>query len=199
MTADNENSAGVPIHPSIGQFSGFEPLLDLFHCWQRARGDRLIPTKRDFEGVMLEYPEMLPSLTLVEVTPSNEFQFLYVGADLVERRKQDLTHLALQEAIAEKVTKFTLEWLVAIFEKPCIVVSTTRTELPGGVGAVSINMTAVLSDESDRPRCIVNMSSYDEAFSKTENIEGYLIGSAGIAVTPIDIGLGVPDLPRTIE
>lgn len=199
MTTGNENIAGVPIHPSISQLAGFEPLLDLFHCWERARGNRMIPSKHDFERVMLDFPKMLPSLILVELTASSELQFLYVGNELVERRNQDLTHFNLEEAVAAKLRKFVLDWVAAIFNNPCLVLSTTRTYLPGDVAAASINLTALLSNEEGTPSCFANMSSYDANFSTGEVIDGYQIGSAGIEVIPIDIGLGVPDLPRTMD
>lgn len=172
--------------------------MALMECWEKARGDAMLPTKFDFEGTMLEHPEILPDLTMLEITPNNELRYLFIGSDRVFRINKDQTRETIEGAFAPNVRAFITDWTRAIFERPHVSMWQARTLLPSGAEAGSINLSVALSNEKGTPSCLVAMTIFDEVFRREAEKGGYLIGSAGITVTPIDIGCGVPDLPHKI-
>lgn len=199
MAEDIKTGDGAPLRPSTAAFADYEPLMALCECWEKARGAAMVPSKFDFEGTMLEHPEILPDLTMLELKPVGELRYLFIGSDRVFRINQDQTRETMEDAFAPKVRKFVADWTRAALEKPHFIMWKARTLLPSGAQASSVNLSVPLSNEKGLPTYCVSMTIFDEVFLREAEKGGYLIGSIGIDVTPIDIGCGVPDLPLTAE
>lgn len=198
MTGSIEDPVGVPIKPCISAFSGYRLLRSLYECWEQVRGDKMLPTKRDFERAMLEYPEILPHMVMGEFVSSNEFRALYQGSGRVFLRNMDVTHGDALEGLAPNARQFLADWLRASYERPFITFWKSRTSLPGGAMAENANFTAILSNDDGKPTHFATVVAADKAFAIEIERGGYLTGSGGVDVVPIDIGLGVPDLPRNL-
>lgn len=199
MAEDIKTGDGAPLRPSTAAFADYALLMALYECWEKARGDAMVPSKFDFEGTMLEHPEILPDLTMLEMTPTGELRYLFIGSDRVFRINQDQTRETMEGAFAPKVRKFVADWTRSSLQRPHISMWRARTLLSSGAQASSVNLSVPLSNEKGVPTCCVSMTIFDEVFLREAEKGGYLIGSIGITVTPIDIGCGVPDLPLTAE
>lgn len=199
MAAIVKTTADVPIRPSTSVFAEYELLLMLCECWEQARGDKMIPTKQDFMEAMLEHPEILPDMTLVEKVSSDAVRHLYLGSERVFRQNRDRTYENVLEAFAPNARQFVMAWSNAIFERPLIAFCKDRTQLPSGTMTETPSLTVVLSNDEGQPTCQATASVVDKATTGQElQRGGFLNGSGGMDVVPIDIGLGVPDLPRTV-
>lgn len=195
----NRDTTSVPIRPSTLDFKDHAQLMAFFECWERARGNKMAPSKHDFEGTILECPEILPNMSLVEPVSQNVFQYIYLGGDKVLRRARDQTHQNVLGAFAPNVGQFVTDWTRALLEEPFILKWKARTRLPSGMVARKINLSVVLTDDGGKPICIASAVVADKAFANEISPGGYLLGSDGLNVVPIDIGCGIPDLPRAAE
>lgn len=195
----SDAQAPTPKHPSAGKFLRCEQLAALYSCWERVRGDKMLPSKQDFEGEMLNFPEFLSDMTLVEPGPNGEILYRYVGSQIVTRRDTDQTGKLVRGVLESKAEKLVLDWGVANFKMPHIVFFSVRTHLPSGVTAESSNLVVPLSGQEGLPPCLAMATAVDDAYRREIEKGGFLLGSAGIAMNPINIGYGVPDIPRTVE
>lgn len=195
QTYDHRKS---PISPDTSAFQDHVILMDLFNCWVEARGDAMLPKKKVFEKTALDHPQILPDLALVEFTSPTEFHYRYLGSERVQRRGQDQTNESVEGAFAPKARQFLSDWTRAGFEKPHITVWIDRTRLPDGTVAESTNLSVVLTGDTGLPNCIAVVTDVDKAYNDQLAGSRLLIGSAGMEAIPIDIGLGVPDLPRSL-
>lgn len=195
MSGDKNTGSCVPLRPVTQVFAAYTALVTLSRCWEKARGDKMMPSKHDFEAVMLDYPEILPSMTMVELLAGGELQYLYIGSERVFQMNKDQTRRRVEGSFAAEAWKHTADWMQASFDQPHLAFWKSRTHLPSGAVAENNNLSVVLSDDSGVPRYIIIITVFDEAHDKETTRGGYLIGSAGLEMTPIDIGCGVPDLP----
>lgn len=195
MSGDKNTGSRVPLRPVTQVFAAYKALVTLSRCWEKARGNKMIPSKHDFEAVMLDYPEILPSMTMVELLAGGELQYLYIGSERVFQMNKDQTHGRVGSAFAVEAWKFTADWVQASFDQPHLAFWKSRTLLPSGAVAENNNLSVVLSDDNGRPKYTIIITVFDEAHHSEATKGGYLIGSAGMELTPIDIGCGVPDLP----
>lgn len=199
MSENASITTGVPIRPSVDIFREYEPLMALCECWEKARGDRMLPAKSAFEGVMLDYPEMLPDMALLKFLSGNEARYVYFGGEAVRRRRRDQTRERLEESVAPNVRNFLADWTAATFKIPGLNFVRAKIRMASGMEAENVSLSAVLSNEDELPSCIAYVTVLDGVFSGLEEQGEYLIGSAGMVMHPIDIGYGVSDLPRTID
>lgn len=199
MTENIKTGDGVPVRPSTSAFAGYAPLMALCECWEKARGDAMVPSKFNFEGAILDRPEVLPNLTMLEMIPTGELRYLFIGSDRVFRINQDQTRETMEGAFAPKVRKFVADWTRSVMARPHLLMWQAGTLLPSGAQGSSVNLSVPLSSEDGVPTCCVSMTIFDEVFLREAEKGGYLIGSVGIDVTPVDIGHRIPDLPRAIK
>lgn len=188
----------IPKAPDRQVFGEYPPLVSLCKCWEDARGKAMLPTKQDFERVMLDYPEILPNLAMVQFVSPDEFSYSYIGSKRVQRRNKDETNHRTEDAFAPDARDFLAAWTKAGLDKPHVTFWQDQTELPSGTIAESSNLSVILSGDSGVPNCIAVMTVADEAYSRELVPGGFLVGSAGLRVTPVDIGFGIPDLPTRL-
>lgn len=198
MTGSIEVPVGVPIKPCTSAFSEYRLLRSLYECWEQVRGDKMMPTKHDFERAMLEYPEILPKMVLAELVSNTEFHYLYVGSDRVSLRNKDQTRQNVKEAFAPKIGEFVTDWARASLKKPHIAFWKGRSILPSGKVGGAVALTVILSNDEGLPNYVATVTVTGEVYAREIERDGYHIGSAGMEIVPIDIGCGVPDLPRTV-
>lgn len=195
MSDDKNTDIHAPLRPATQVFAAYEVLVALCRCWEEARGDKMIPSKHDFEAVMLNYPEILPSMTMVELLADGKLQYLFIGSERVFQMNKDQTRRGVESSFAVEAWKYTSDWMQASFEQPHVAFWKSRAHLPSGAIAQNNNLSVVLSDDSGVPRYTIIITVFDEAHANETTRGGYLIGSAGMEMSPIDIGYGVPDLP----
>lgn len=195
MSGDRNTGNRVPLRPVTQVFAAYASLVTLSRCWEKARGDKMVPSKHDFEAVMLDYPEILPSMTMIKLIAGGELQYLFIGSERVFQMNKDQTHKRVGSAFAAEAWKFTGDWVEASFDQPHLAFWKSRTHLPSGTVAENNNLSVVLSDDDGVPRYIIITTVFDEAHHSEPTKGGYFIGSAGMEMTPIDIGCGVPNLP----
>lgn len=194
-----EVSIPEPKQPSIGKFEMYELLVALYACWESVRGDKMLPSKRDFEGEMLNSPEFLSEMAFVEQDPNGELHYRYIGSQIVTRRDSDQTGKPVTGVHEPKVEKLVLDWGFANFKMPHILFYTTRTHLPSGAIGDSFNLVVPLANHQGLSPCLAVATVVDDVFRQEFKKGGFLAGSAGVEMNPIDIGYGVPNLPRTVH
>lgn len=192
------NVAPEPKHLSTESFHQYESLVATYECWAHARKDKMLPSKLDFERATLDSPEFLPNMTLVELSPDGEIQFVYVGSQIVTRRNSEQTGMVVENMFDPKAEKLIHDWALANLKVPVINCYNVRTHLPSGVIGESVNLSVVLSNGQGLPSCIAATTVVDQAYEQEVAKGGFLLGSAGLEMDPLDIGYGIPDLPRTI-
>jgi hypothetical protein len=183
-----------PLALSTAAFTDHEDLLLLAACWTECRGTRLVPLKRDFEGAILNYPDILPNMTMVELSPEGELNYLFIGSERAARRNEEDTGQPVIETLAPAVAELIAHYALFAFDKPFAMYWEQSNKLPSGAVAHDHNLAVVLADEDGKPNAIAAL--IDPIYDDETQRGGYVIGSGGMSVTPIDIGLGVPDLPR---
>lgn len=186
----------VPLEPDTSAFTDRPLLIDLCNCWLDARAKKMLPTKWEFEKQALNHPAILPNLALVEFKSPTEFHYRYIGSARVQRRGEDQTRQNVTQAFAPNAREFLTSWTLAGFELPHMTLWTDRTALPSGAIAESTNLSVVMTGESGLPNCLAVVTDVAEAYTQELAGGNYLIGSKGMEVVPIDIGMGIPDLPR---
>lgn len=172
--------------------------MAFFECWNKARSGNLLPTKESFEGAILNAPELIPNMSFAELGPGNQLQFKLIGSDIVQRRGEDQTGLGVESMFAPKAGELLTMWAMAMLETPHLNFYEAQTRLPRGVIAESSNLAAVLTDGADNPTFIAVATIVGDAYGDELEVGGYLIGSIRFSVNPIDIGFGIPDLPRIV-
>lgn len=148
MTEDPTILTGTPIHPSTDRFTEYDLLLSHFHCWEEARGSHMIPLKRDYEGAMLEHPEILPNLSFMEIISPVDFRYLYQGNLRVIQQCQDWTNKNFLEAFAPGAKRFVMDWTSANIARPFLALWTDRTLLQSGSTMVFTALTCALADDN---------------------------------------------------
>lgn len=64
----------------------FEELSDFYYQWDQLRGDRIAPRSWEFD--VLDFPDVLPSLTIFEVVDGGkDARIKFVGQSLIDRMK----------------------------------------------------------------------------------------------------------------
>jgi hypothetical protein len=159
----------------------------------------MLPTKAGFEAASLNYPAILPNLALVDFVSAKDFRYRYIGSDRVQRRAADHTNQNTEEAFAPRAREFVDSWTKAGFDRPHITLWRDQTHLPSGRIAESQNLSVVLVGKKGLPNCIAVVTDVDQTYKAELSKGGFQIGSIGMDVTPIDIGLGVPDLPLSLK
>lgn len=194
-----ENDGGHRrLAPDTTAYSSYPPLMKLNHCWEEARGRKMLPNKFDFEGSLSKRPEILPELTIVERTAGGDFRYIYVGNRRFRTRGIDQTRELFQEAFAPSIHASMSMWTETTFDTPHIVFFKVKTRLDDGDEIESINLSTVLSNNDEVPTYLVTLEVMKEAERKKLTGSGALIGSAGVDRVSIDIGFGVPDVPSSV-
>lgn len=193
--SEDKGPSGAKL-PDTKLLEEYELLMACCECWQSARKGKILPTKRDFEGAVLAYPELLPFMSVLEVKSKEEIKYIYLGSDMVFQRNKDQTREEMAEAMSPGTRKFAQAWVTAAISSPFLAFWVSRSHLDSGLGIVNHGLSVVLSDQSGQPSYIVAVNVGDEAHRKTLEQRGYQLGVDGVDITPIDIGFGVPDLPR---
>lgn len=187
----------TPSWPSlpVEEFLDHEFLVALSDCWQSARGERMIPCKHDFEGAVLECPQIVPHMTVVEKVPTDGMRLCFVGSDRVYQEGKDPTFQAFEQSFAPGVRSLMTKWAEAIVALPAASFWKTSTRLASGNLAHNYSLSLVLADSAGTPHYIVSVVAMDPiVYDETEH-GVHFIGSGGISIMPIDIGRGTPDLP----
>lgn len=188
-----------PLALSTTVFAEYAELVDLATCWQACRGDKMLPTKRDFEGAILNYPAILPNMTMVELTPDGALNYIFIGSDRAARRNEEDTGQLVNQTLAPAAGELIMLYAIAAFQSPFAMFWAQGNRLPSGAVAHDHNLGVTLCDDDGKPNAIAIAAVVDTAYLEEDVRGGYLIGSEGMTVTPIDIGLGIPDLPRSAE
>lgn len=155
----------------------------------------MIPCKHDFEGAVLEYPKIVPHMTLLEKLSNDDMSLRFVGSDRVYQEGKDPTFQAFEQSFAPDVRDLMTKWAEAVLALPGASLWKTSTRLSSGGLAHNYSLSLALADSTGTPHYIVSVVAMDPAvYNETEH-GVHLIGSGGVDVTPIDIGGGIPDLP----
>ena len=199
MNEQSNRDFAAPLALSTTAFEELPLCMDLAACWTACRGDKMLPTKHDFEGAILGYPDVLPQMTMLGPTPGGGLNYLFTGSDRVFRHASDHTGQSILETVAPLVQDLLAQWALAVFKRPFGVFWEQRHILTSGAPVSGFNLGLVLADENGQPVALAIAPAVDEAHSLEIERKGFLIGSEGVDVTPIDIGLGVPDLARSVS
>ena len=199
MSGSQDNSTIVPKILATDLIAGQPVLLSMAKCWEECRKGKLLPLKKDFEGAILEYPEVLPDMTIVEMSPDGDLTYLYIGGDRATRRGHEDTGTAVRETLHPKAAELIFTLAIAAFERPFALHWWQRNILPSGAVAEDYNLGVGLADEDGNMVAIAIASQIDPVYLRETEKGGYLIGSGGMGATPIDLGLGVPDLPLNLD
>lgn len=199
MTNPGSKGNAIPLTATSPVIADYSELVALATCWQTCRGDKMLPGKHNFEGAMLEYPIILPNMTMIELSPDEDLSYIYIGSDRAARRNEEDTGQAVSQTLAPAAGELIMLYAISAFENPFAMFWTQGNKLPSGAVATDHNLGVVLADENGKANAIAIASVIDPVYELEIERGGYMIGSEGMAVTPIDIGLGVPDLPRRSE
>lgn len=198
MTNPVNKQNAKPLALSSPAISDYPELVELAACWQSCRGDKMLPSKHDFEGAMLAHPKILPNMTMIEMTPKGEMNYIYIGSNRAARRSEEETGRKVSSTLAPAAAELTVLYAIAAFEAPFAMFWTHGNGLPSGAVATDQNLAVVLGDEKGKANAIAISSIVDPVYELEIEKGGFLIGSLGMDVIPIDIGFGVPDLPRSV-
>lgn len=194
----SQKKEGLPVELSNIAFADCSVLLDFGKCWQECRKGNMLPLKRDFEGAVLDYPDLVPNMTMVELGADGQLNYLFIGGDRAARRNREDTGQLVSQTLAPAAADLMAHYALVAFDKPFDMYWEQHNILPSGAVAHDRNLGVVLRDDKDKPCAIAIAASIDTVYDQ-EMVKGeYMLGSGGMAVTPIDIGLGVPDLPREV-
>lgn len=197
MTSSSGRETRVPLDLTSTVFADYPDLLELAACWQTCRGDKMLPSKHDFEGAILGHPVLLPNMTIVELTPDGALNYIYIGSDRAARRDEEDTGQTVDRTLAPAAGELIMLYAISAFDNPFALFWAQGNKLPSGAVAKDHNLGVVLADENGKANAIAIASVIDPAYEQEIERGGYLIGSDGMVITPIDIGFGVPDLPRS--
>lgn len=194
-SAGKENA--TPLELTSPVLADYPELLELAACWQSCRGDKMVPSKHDFEGAILGHPVLLPNMTMIELTSDGSLNYLYIGSDRAARRNEEDTGQTVNQSLAPAAGELIMLYAISAFEKPFAMFWAQGNKLPSGAVAKDHSLGVVLADENGKANAIAIASVIDPVYEQEIERGGYMIGSEGVDVTPIDIGLGIPNLPRS--
>lgn len=195
MSLDETKGSSVAVCPETSAFEQHDLLKAFCECWQTARKGKMLPSKKDFEGEVLAYPQVLPNMSVMEVISRDEINYIYLGSNLVFQRNKDQTKEDVSRAMAPGVKDFMRDLVMAGIGSPFLAYWTAKSHLESGLSVTNTGLSAVLSDDSEQPSFIVAVTVGDDAHRDTLGRRGYQIAQDGVTVVPIDIGCGVPTMP----
>jgi hypothetical protein len=143
-----------------------EPILcDLLGYWERKRGDKEVPDRRDIDPTEMP-PSLLPHLCLIEICENDRLKLRLVGTEIVRQHKRDNTgkfvdeylkgdYLAYLTALYLELRARRLPVLTeSVFRHPGTHLETTRLLLPltwGGADLRLVLMGQVFRYRSGHP------------------------------------------------
>lgn len=114
-----ECRAGKPLHKlEITGVVNSERINGLLEYWQRLRGDRPMPTKRDIDPSQLK--PLLPYLMLVEIHyPPLRVRYRLVGTEAVRMAREDYTGRWLSDSgwDADEIASYVQQYRILVAER----------------------------------------------------------------------------------
>lgn len=190
--SDSEFSDSSEVHHLLRDYSDLRLFFD---CWDNARGKEKLPTKDAFISGLMVFPEITPNLVMLEIGFELNLTYIFIGSEIVKRRKSDHTNLSSDMKHDARILNTLQEWVAAGLKQPHINFHTMKTLLPSGKIAESNNLSAFLTDQSGSPAFLAIQTVVDERFQGENHRGKYSVGSIDLKMRPIDIGFGVSSLP----
>lgn len=170
-----------------------------WRCWQNARGENVLPSKKDYEATILEYPDLVPNLVVVEWNGQGSLRHIMIGSKIVQRRAQDHTSMIVAGLMVPMAEAAMYVWVRSCSELRHGTYFETYTHLPSGAVGTAINLGLPLFSTPDCVDVLCMVTQADEA-SQTEVEKGrFEIASAGLSFHPIDLGFGVGDIHPSLS
>ncbi|GEQ98278.1 hypothetical protein JCM17844_19150 [Iodidimonas gelatinilytica] len=174
------------------------PLDILFNYWMSLRGaDGQIPQKSHLNPV--KFKAVLPDVSILERTGKENYTYRLIGSDILQRFTTLSSGINLFDRLDPNSATFISDWLEAIFHLPCAAHCHYVARYPTGLKRNMSSLYLPLADKDGTLRFLL-------AYHRATALEGYSatvhesnIEMEQMIVTPIDLGSGVPDLPKTLN